>query len=141
MAKKSDLKTTDFPMDGEPSQVNALQTMGGMGLGKVENINDAPDGATMLAKVVKLDEPGQYIDGILEGPGPAVEGRDADGELVKLNTFTFAVGRHKFALISSYQLDSQLPEHFGKRARVTFHGQTSTKGGRRVNDFIIHVYN
>lgn len=120
-------------------------TIGGMGMGTIDPAAAQErarlGGTRMRPKVVSLKEPGQWIDGILEGPGAPVELTDPAGDSKALGTFVFCGDAGlRLALMSSYQLDHELPGLVGKRVRVTLLGQQDTRKGQRVKDFLIEEY-
>ncbi len=125
--------------ENENVEIETVTYAGGMGIG-VSDYQPTP-GTTMLPKVTQLKERGQFIDGIIEGAGPEVEVHDpVTGEAKALGTHVFNCGGAKFALLTSYQLDRELPKLVGRRVKVTYGGQHDTKRGTRVRDFLIEVY-
>ncbi len=117
----------------------------GLGLSQVnptDAMRDAEVGRTkMRPKVVSLKEPGVRITGLLVGKGADVEIEDAAGDSRALGTWVFDCGNgFHFAVMTSYQLDHELPELVGKKVRVTLLGQEDTGKGRRVKNFLIEEF-
>jgi hypothetical protein len=91
-----------------------------------------------IERLVKL-EPGQAVVGKYLGLGAHVEINDAvTGEVRDLPTHRIEVRPNVVVrLIESYQLKMELPRLIDKRVRVILLGKQETRGGRRVNDFIV----
>lgn len=91
-----------------------------------------------VERIVTL-EAGQAVCGIYLGEGAHVEVNDpVTGEVRDLATHRIEVRPNIVArLIESHQLKRELPQHLNKEVRVIKLGLVDTRGGRRVNDFIV----
>lgn len=130
----------------------ALATLGEMGMGTVERPSDAivvgpgGTGSRTLPKLVKLNEPGDYIDGLLVGKGAPIEVKQVNAETgvvseVPVPTWVFQLRPDlEVKLMSNYQLDRELESAIGSRCRVILNGESDTRQGRRVKDFFVQVW-
>lgn len=104
----------------------------------IEDITTKSLEGISIERVVTLD-PGKMIRGKYLGMGAVMEVSDpVTGEVRELGTHRIEVRDGLVArLMSSHQLDRELPPLMHKRVRVMKLGQVSTRKGRRVNDFIV----
>jgi hypothetical protein len=140
MAKKSTAMTTT---GGQTGLATSPTTMGLFKVDPKTAVDEAiaREGTKLRPKVHSLKEPGDCIAGLLLREGPTVECTRADGEVVAVKTFVFGVGgKLEVALMSSYQLDHELPDLFGKFVRVIYAAEQRTNAGNRVKDFFIEYW-
>lgn len=90
------------------------------------------------AKVVTL-EAGQGIRGLYVGPGTPVEARDPEnGDMRPLATHEFELDEGvRIKLIESHQMKAELPPLIGKQCIVIRGGETKSKAGRKVTEYLI----
>lgn len=90
------------------------------------------------AKVVTL-EAAQGIRGLYVGPGTPVEARDPEtGDMRPLATHEFELDDGtRIKLIESHQMKAELPSLVGKQCIVIRGGETKSKAGRKVTEYLI----
>jgi hypothetical protein len=89
-------------------------------------------------EILKLED-GQGIVGKYIGAGPKIEMQDTAGDekVVATHVVQSDDGKSRVAIVSSHQLDKELPELVGKRVAIMKLGTEKTAKGRQVTKYRI----